>query len=342
MVVRAGGSGARRRARSASSTVEDAGDGLLLEPLAGVARVDAGGRGQLGGGRRPGSAQRPVQAEAVAEVDAEQLERAGGGLEQPLVEGRGVHGSSVCRFGQPRTAGGPTSRREAGPSAGGGARNPTLKRGTLIIVKMRAAAAALGATSALLTGLAPTTAADVPEDQRTDTIRIENSGRSPRPTTAETCSPRSSAATRSTSTSVPRSATGPASRPGDGTTTFVQTRLIGDFDAGETKSLAADQNCLTQPFEPSNSGAAYLSGFSDDRWQCLNSGNHAPFTITARVLETDTSACGPPCTQGLSASKVLDKRFGGDDDLGAKTISFSRPEAGWSTCRTPGRPSGGR
>ena len=64
-----------------------AGDGLLLEPLARVALRDPGPLGQLGrASSGPCSGQRPVQAELGAEVDREQLERAERGAEQALGE----------------------------------------------------------------------------------------------------------------------------------------------------------------------------------------------------------------------------------------------------------------
>ena len=66
--------------------VEQPGDGLLLEPLAGVARRDAGVVGELGGGERAVALERAVEAELRAEVDGEQLERAEGGAEEALGE----------------------------------------------------------------------------------------------------------------------------------------------------------------------------------------------------------------------------------------------------------------
>ena len=55
--------------------IEDPTRGLLLEPLAGVALVDAGGLGQLGGGQRAAVGQRPVETELVAEVHGQEIER---------------------------------------------------------------------------------------------------------------------------------------------------------------------------------------------------------------------------------------------------------------------------
>ena len=67
--------------------VDERGDGLLLEPLARVARGDAGRGGELGGGQRTALGQRPVEAELGAEVDRQQVERAERGLEQASDEG---------------------------------------------------------------------------------------------------------------------------------------------------------------------------------------------------------------------------------------------------------------
>ena len=77
-------------ARLRTVDVEQAGDGLLLEPLAGVARRDARPVGELGGRQRPVLGERGVEAELGAEVDGEQLERADGGAEQALGKGVGT------------------------------------------------------------------------------------------------------------------------------------------------------------------------------------------------------------------------------------------------------------
>jgi hypothetical protein len=60
---------------------EHTGHRLLLQPLAGIPGGDARGIGQLGGGAGAVAAQRVVQAEAVAQIDTEQLERTGGSVE---------------------------------------------------------------------------------------------------------------------------------------------------------------------------------------------------------------------------------------------------------------------
>ena len=70
--------------------VEEAGDGLLLEPLARVARRDAGAARELAGGQRPALVERAVQAELDAEVDGAELERAERRAEEALGEGVGA------------------------------------------------------------------------------------------------------------------------------------------------------------------------------------------------------------------------------------------------------------
>ena len=76
-------------ARRGVDDVEEAGDGLLLEPLARIARVDAGAVGELLRGQRAVTLERAVEAELDAEVDGEELERAERGAEQAL-------GEAVC------------------------------------------------------------------------------------------------------------------------------------------------------------------------------------------------------------------------------------------------------
>jgi hypothetical protein len=62
--------------------IDDAGDGLVLEPLAGVSHVDARTLGEVGRRRGPAIGERLVQTEALAEVDRLEVERPESGLEQ--------------------------------------------------------------------------------------------------------------------------------------------------------------------------------------------------------------------------------------------------------------------
>jgi hypothetical protein len=66
--------------------LEDPGDGLVLEPLADVARVGSRRLRQLGRGRGAAGAQRLVEPEAVAEVDGVDVVEAEDGAEEPLDE----------------------------------------------------------------------------------------------------------------------------------------------------------------------------------------------------------------------------------------------------------------
>jgi hypothetical protein len=66
--------------------LDEAGDGLLLEPLARVALVDARCRGEPTGRERPAVAERQVETEPPADVDAEELQRADRALEEALDE----------------------------------------------------------------------------------------------------------------------------------------------------------------------------------------------------------------------------------------------------------------
>jgi len=69
-----------------AADLEHAGHGLLLEPLPRVARVDPAARGELARRVGPPVAQRGVEAEPVAEIEAEELERPDRRAEHALVE----------------------------------------------------------------------------------------------------------------------------------------------------------------------------------------------------------------------------------------------------------------
>jgi hypothetical protein len=79
----AAGAGVRGRVLD----VQQPGHRLLLQPLAGVAVVDAGPLGQLGHGRRPLCPQGLVQVKAQAQPDAGQLVGLDQALEQPVGQG---------------------------------------------------------------------------------------------------------------------------------------------------------------------------------------------------------------------------------------------------------------
>ena len=83
--------------------VENPAHGLVLVPLAHVALVRAGGVRDLGRGARPGLGQRPVEAEAVAEVDDMEVVEAEAGLQEPAREGVAPGALAVVEGG-PRAA----------------------------------------------------------------------------------------------------------------------------------------------------------------------------------------------------------------------------------------------
>ncbi len=66
--------------------LEDAGRRLLLEPLARIPLVDAGGLGEAARGERPRVGKRAVQPQPIADVDTEQIHRAEGRLEEATHE----------------------------------------------------------------------------------------------------------------------------------------------------------------------------------------------------------------------------------------------------------------
>jgi hypothetical protein len=76
-----------RRGRVEVVDLEDPADGLLLEPLPRVAGVDAGHDGELARCERPLLGERAVQPQAVADVDAEEIDGAEHGAEDALGEG---------------------------------------------------------------------------------------------------------------------------------------------------------------------------------------------------------------------------------------------------------------
>ena len=73
--------------------LEDACDGLLLEPLADVAGVGACAPGELGGVRRTRLVEGLVEAEPVPEVDAREFHGGVGGVKDALGERAGVGGA---------------------------------------------------------------------------------------------------------------------------------------------------------------------------------------------------------------------------------------------------------
>ena len=64
-----------------------------------------------------------------------------------------------------------------------------------------------------------------------------------------------------------------------GLITQVQSRLFGNFDAGNTRSYDWDQACLGLTNVTGAARPWYLSGMQGHRWSCHQDGIAAPFTI---------------------------------------------------------------
>jgi hypothetical protein len=74
-----------------------------------------------------------------------------------------------------------------------------------------------------------------------------------------------------------------------------QSRLLGDFDAGETRNFPTTQCCLSEPNIRVNEGANWLSGVEGDSWDCKRPIS-APFSVQGVFWESDTrSPCLPIC-----------------------------------------------
>jgi hypothetical protein len=107
----------------------------------------------------------------------------------------------------------------------------------------------------------------------------------------------------------------------------VGTRLFGNFDAGDTRTVPTDQNCLSVPLVQVNNGRQdNLSGHTKDRWSCATIGINAPFTVTGALWESDTDLPEIPFEfNPRGEGDVLDSRArdGQDDSLGTPRLSFS-------------------
>lgn len=109
-----------------------------------------------------------------------------------------------------------------------------------------------------------------------------------------------------------------------GSRSDVETRLMGDFDAGDTRTVPSNQNCLSPSVIEVNNGSPDLSGFSGDAWFCASVGVDAPFSVTGVLFESDTDINPNPFEfnpRGIRG--VLDRRAEDDDSLGTRTVSFS-------------------
>ncbi len=124
-------SGSEYRRASGSAVdivdVEDPADGLVLQPLACVAGMDAGSLGQLGRGCGTAVCERAVQAEAIAEVDGLQVEGSERGVHQaagkPSRRASAVAGSLVMAVMIGSTPVHPQWRTASDPRAVSGTRH---------------------------------------------------------------------------------------------------------------------------------------------------------------------------------------------------------------------------
>jgi hypothetical protein len=113
-----------------------------------------------------------------------------------------------------------------------------------------------------------------------------------------------------------------------GLVTEVQSRLFGNFDAGDTRSYDWDQSCLGLTNVTGGTRPWYLSGMRGHRWSCHQDGIAAPFTIKSALYERDTEVtllpCGFPCEFSPSAPGPMSKQSSDDDGLGTSTLHFTR------------------
>lgn len=74
---------------------------------------------------------------------------------------------------------------------------------------------------------------------------------------------------------------------GVGTAPTIGTRTFGGFDAGETRTIAPDQRCVTAPRVLKNNGSSFLTGREGDSWGCSIIGASAPFSVVGILQERD-------------------------------------------------------
>lgn len=113
-----------------------------------------------------------------------------------------------------------------------------------------------------------------------------------------------------------------------GLVTEVQSRLFGNFDAGNTRSYDWDQSCLGLTNIIGGPRPWFLSGMRGHRWSCHQIGIAAPFTIKGVLFERDTEVlfppCGLPCEFSPSVLGPMDKQASDDDGLGTSTLHFTQ------------------
>ncbi|HEY5882698.1 MAG TPA: hypothetical protein VIU11_27555 [Nakamurella sp.] len=103
-----------------------------------------------------------------------------------------------------------------------------------------------------------------------------------------------------------------------------QTRLFGNFDAGQTRTFPSTQACLSEPnIQVNNSGGSWPSGLENDEWGCLR-GISAPFSVRAVFWEADFPypSCFPLCA--WHGNGPLGEEYAEDDPVGDQTLAFSQ------------------
>jgi len=106
----------------------------------------------------------------------------------------------------------------------------------------------------------------------------------------------------------------------------TQSRLFGNFDAGNTRTFLSSQACLGKPDLVSNTRNSWLSGMDGDSWTCHSAGLSAPFTLESEFYESDTpniGACTPICDLFPVGAGPLSPRSQLDDGLGYQKLQFS-------------------
>lgn len=116
-----------------------------------------------------------------------------------------------------------------------------------------------------------------------------------------------------------------------GLVTQVQSRLFGNFDAGNTRSYDWDQSCLGLTDVPAGTRPFwYLSGMQGHRWGCHQDGIAAPFSIKGALFERDTEVRFPTCGFVCEFNPVaggpgpMNKQSSDDDGLGTSTLHFTQ------------------
>lgn len=103
-----------------------------------------------------------------------------------------------------------------------------------------------------------------------------------------------------------------------------QTRLFGNFDAGQTRTFPSTQACLSdQIIRVNNSGGPWPSGLENDEWDCRQAIS-APFSVRAVFWESDFPypSCFPLCA--WHGNGPLGEEYAEDDPVGDQTLAFSQ------------------